>query len=154
MTGILGLDLCTREQTNNQDPKLISGILRLVFNYLGSSVVDFKTGLLWWDFLVVKDRENTAKYGFPFSDLTRQESEVREGVNKTLAELVAWSLRCAAEGRYPDRGFYGEEFPKNTYRSSRCGKPIADGHKLLAKRQFPFQFYFCTFRSMLLPNQF
>lgn len=57
--------------------------------------------------------------------------EVRNGVNQTLADLVAWSLHYAAMGLYPDRGFYNEEFEKNTYRAHLCGKPIAEDFKSL-----------------------
>lgn len=57
------------KRTNNENPQLISGILRLVFNP-ASSVVDLKTGLLWWDSLVVKDRKKHCKIRvsfFPFN---------------------------------------------------------------------------------------
>lgn len=55
--------------------------------------------------------------------------EVRRGVNKTLADLVAWSLHCSGQGIYPSRGFYGECFDKGSFRSSRCGQPIAQGYR-------------------------
>ena len=65
-------------------------------------------------------------------------------MNETLANVVAWSLRCAAEGKYPDRGFYNEEFSSNTYRSLKCGKTIAGQHKLLESSAL---FFF----SLLIP---
>jgi len=55
--------------------------------------------------------------------------EVRAGVNKTIAQLVSWSLSCFATGTYPDRGFYGEVFDKNSFRHGYIGKPIAGGYK-------------------------
>lgn len=58
-------------------------------------------------------------------------SQVRQGVNKTLADLVAWSLRYSGLGLYPERGFYGEDFEKGTYRAGMAGKPIANGFKHL-----------------------
>ncbi|CAK9066934.1 unnamed protein product [Durusdinium trenchii] len=60
----------------------------------------------------------------------RDPDQVREGVNKTIAEVTAWSLHYAALGRYPDRGFYGETFEKNSYRESLCGNRIAGNFKL------------------------
>ena len=56
-------------------------------------------------------------------------------MNETLANLVAWSLHYAAMGIYPDRGFYNEEFGKNTYRAHLRGKAIAEDFK-------PFDLYF------------
>ena len=57
--------------------------------------------------------------------------KVREGVNDTLARVVAWSLRCAGEGVYPSTGFYGEPFESNTFRHGHCGKQIANGYRFL-----------------------
>ena len=57
--------------------------------------------------------------------------EVREGVNKTIADVVAWSMQHAASGTYPSRGFYNEEFHDGTYRKCLSGKNIAGGFKLL-----------------------
>ena len=62
--------------------------------------------------------------------------KVRQGVNKTLADVVAWSLGWAAQGIYPSRGFYGERFDSNMYRSTLSGKQIAGGYKLLEKILF------------------
>jgi hypothetical protein len=44
-------------------------------------------------------------------------------------------------GRYPDVGFYGEQFEKNTYRDKLKGKTIAGNYKFLAyfgKVFFPY----------------
>ena len=58
---------------------------------------------------------------------------MKEGVNKVMAELIAWSLKCATVGKWPQVGFYGEMFEKNTTRQEEAGKPLAGGYKLLAK---------------------
>lgn len=34
----------------------------------------------------------------------------------------------------PARGFYGEEFPQNTYRAEMAGETLALGWKLLVKK--------------------
>lgn len=73
--------------------------------------------------------------------------KVRQGVNKTLADVVAWSLSWASRGIYPSRGFYGERFDSNMYRSSLSGKQIAGGYKLLEKKHF-----FICFLSGMEPN--
>lgn len=58
-------------------------------------------------------------------------------MNQLLADVVAWSLHCASQRIYPSRGFYGESFEANTYRSTLCGKQIAGGFKLLDRNIFP-----------------
>ena len=65
---------------------------------------------------------------------TTQQHEVRQEVNQVLADVVAWSLSCAGQGIYPARGFYGEPFEANTFRSTLCNKQIAGGFKLLEKK--------------------
>lgn len=62
--------------------------------------------------------------------------QVRASVNKEIAQLVAWSLRWAGLGRYPACGYYGEEFPNNSYRKSLRGRPIAGGYKSLDTQCF------------------
>ena len=61
----------------------------------------------------------------------RSHHKVREEVNKTLADLVAWSIHHASLGAYPRTGFYGEQFDKNSFRHGLSGRPIAGGFKLL-----------------------
>lgn len=62
---------------------------------------------------------------------------------------MAWSLKHAASGVYPNRGFYNEELADNTYRKSLCGKRIAGNHKLLDSKWFLFAWYpqKCLLRS-------
>ena len=72
-------------------------------------------------------------------------SQVRDGVNRTIAELVAWSLHHASVGRYPEVGFYGEQFEKNTYRDKLKGKTIAGNYKFLA--DFGKVFFFPHFHQ-------
>lgn len=64
--------------------------------------------------------------------------EVRRGVNKTIADVVAWSMDYAASGRYPTRGFYNEEFGDGTYRKSVGGNLVAAGHKFPEIQQEQF----------------
>ena len=63
--------------------------------------------------------------------VTPWHTKVREGINKTVAEVIAWSLHHAAAGQYPETGFYGEAFDNNTYRHHLRGKPIAGSFKSL-----------------------
>ena len=59
------------------------------------------------------------------------DDEVRSGVNRVLAKIVAWSLRCAAQGTFPAQGYYGETFSPHASRSKLVGKQIAGGFKHL-----------------------
>lgn len=68
---------------------------------------------------------------FSPSGLVKLQTKVRQSVNKTMADLVAWSLHYSALGVYPERGFYGEPFDKRSYRYALRGKPIAKGFKFL-----------------------
>lgn len=61
--------------------------------------------------------------------------KVREEVNQVIADVIAWSLRFAAVGVYPHRGFYGEVFEDNTFRKKLCGQQIAGGYRPLVMRQ-------------------
>ncbi|CAK8985934.1 Uncharacterized protein SCF082_LOCUS341, partial [Durusdinium trenchii] len=63
-----------------------------------------------------------------------QKPKVKEHVNKTIAELVAWSLAHAGSGVAPTRGFYGEKFLPNTWRFEMAGKTMAGGVRAI---------YFC-----------
>lgn len=62
----------------------------------------------------------------------RPAHEVWRGVNKTIAEVFTWSLECAAIGKGPLLGFYGEEFARGSSRSSLAGKPLAGGYRRFA----------------------
>ena len=57
--------------------------------------------------------------------------KVRTEVNKQIAEVVGWSLRWAAIGKYPERGFYDEPFENNSFRKLLSGKAIAGSYKPL-----------------------
>lgn len=64
---------------------------------------------------------------------TDRRSQVREGVNQVTAELVAWSLECAASGKYPTSGFRGRPFEKGTYRAALAGQPLAGEYRSLTQ---------------------
>ena len=49
-------------------------------------------------------------------------SEAQKSVNQTVAQLVAWSLKCSVAGIAPDVGMYGE--PLTGYRADMRGKPL------------------------------
>ena len=51
-------------------------------------------------------------------------------MNNAIADITAWSLRQAALGVGPRRGYYGEEFKKGSYRERLAGQTLANGHKL------------------------
>ena len=65
------------------------------------------------------------------SALAVAKSEVQDAVHKRVAELIAWSMTCAASGVWPSQGFEGEEFPQNTLRSKMRGSKLANGWKFL-----------------------
>ena len=50
---------------------------------------------------------------FSPSGLVKLQTKVRQSVNKTMADLVAWSLHYSALGVYPERGFYGDHSTKD-----------------------------------------
>ncbi|CAK9052682.1 Uncharacterized protein SCF082_LOCUS28789 [Durusdinium trenchii] len=49
-------------------------------------------------------------------------SRAQKSVNNTVARLVAWSLKCSAEGVAPDTGLYGE--PLTGFRAEMKGKSL------------------------------
>lgn len=57
--------------------------------------------------------------------------QVKRGVNKVVAEIVGWSLKHAARGVAPKKGFYREAFPPNTWRFGMAGKEMAGGARML-----------------------
>lgn len=59
-------------------------------------------------------------------------TQVRQDVNSVLAQLVAWSLRIAAQGVAPQQGFYQEEFDRSTYRFAMRGQQLSCGWKPLS----------------------
>jgi hypothetical protein len=52
-------------------------------------------------------------------------SQVAKAVNKTAADLAAWSISLAMKGIAPSRGFYGENL--SGHRLEMAGKPMAQG---------------------------
>eukprot|EP00913_Durusdinium_trenchii_P008521 g8002.t1 len=74
----------------------------------------------------------------PTKKKTKKESEskVRTGVNRVIADVMAWSMKIAANGVGPERGFSNEEFKESSYRHKLIGKePI---HHYLARSRKPF----------------
>lgn len=61
----------------------------------------------------------------PEKDMTHP--DVRQHVNDTVARLVSWSLKCAAEGVAPLLGFRDEEFDPKSYRAEMAGQQLAGG---------------------------
>ena len=61
-----------------------------------------------------------------------EKSKVRAAVNAHLAEVFAWSFRCAMEDCWPETGVYGEEFAKNTARHRNAGQKYKTPWRLLA----------------------
>lgn len=59
----------------------------------------------------------------------RASFKVKRRVNKVLADVVAWSLKCAAKGVAPTKGFYNETFPSNAWRAKLAGEPIGNGFR-------------------------
>lgn len=93
-----------------------------------------------WTFWRTKDICSTfwTHVGFGYTYL---ETQVREAVNKTVAELTAWSLKHAAAGTAPLVGFYGEPFQKGSFRASLAGKQLAGGFKFLVWQEKFSQFF-------------
>ena len=92
----------------------------------------------WWEkpFL-----PNPASNSFPRLD-THPSRKVRNAVHKKIAELTTWSLKVAAEGVWPHKGFRDEEFAQRTSRYKKRGKVIANGFKILAETKvFPISMF-------------
>jgi len=97
----------------------------IVFNFLWMALtIEFSMALQICFWRMFSRRLNFTRHWFLMSQF-----EVRKDVNKTIADVVAWSMDYAASGRYPTRGFYNEEFGDGTYRKSVGGRLIAAGHK-------------------------
>lgn len=50
-------------------------------------------------------------------------------MSKAVAEILAWSLEHSYSGKAPLVGFYGEAFPKNTWRHQMAGQTMASGFR-------------------------
>ena len=56
---------------------------------------------------------------------------MQKDVNREIAKFMAWSIGHCSTGLAPSRGFYGEEFAKNTSHARLAGKTLALGWKIL-----------------------
>jgi hypothetical protein len=87
-------------------------------------------------------------------------SNVRAEVNRTLAQLAAWSIGIATSGIAPTAGFKGEPFAKDSDRAKRAGAKLANGwksHVIYILIYFPLEVVFymfmvscCTLVALLL----
>lgn len=59
--------------------------------------------------------------------------KVRAAVHQRIAEITTWSLKVAAEGVWPHKGFLGEEFAHRTPRYKKRGRMLSNGFKNLAE---------------------
>ena len=60
-------------------------------------------------------------------------SEVRKQVERTVAQLAAWSISISSPGIAPSVGFAGEAFDRNSTRFQMRGKQLASGFKTLVR---------------------
>lgn len=58
-------------------------------------------------------------------------AQVQKDVNREIAKFMAWSIGHCSTGLAPSRGFYGEEFAKNSSHARSAGKTLALGWKIL-----------------------
>lgn len=56
-----------------------------------------------------------------------KDPDARVSAHRTICEVIAWSMQCAATGKYPERGFNGEAWAPGTTRACQAGQLIADG---------------------------
>ena len=56
--------------------------------------------------------------------------QVRDEVHKHIAELTAWSMDFAGQGKWPHNGFQGEAFSAGTTRFKQRGKDLANGWRI------------------------
>ena len=67
---------------------------------------------------------------FPIAVLPEREMlKTKAACNREIARLVAWSLQHAATGVAPVKGFYGEDFPRGSFRAQLAGSVLARGYK-------------------------
>lgn len=48
-------------------------------------------------------------------------------MHNQIAALVSWSMTCAAQGQWPNRGFHGEGFDPKSVRGQYAGQLLAKG---------------------------
>lgn len=64
-------------------------------------------------------------------------AQVAKHVNQTAAELGAWSIKWAMQGKAPDTGFTGEEL--KGFRLEMKGQPIGNSFRPIYKKMFKFK---------------
>lgn len=64
-------------------------------------------------------------------------AQVAKHVNQTAAELAAWSIKWAMQGKAPDTGFTGEEL--KGFRLEMKGQPIGNSFRPIYKKNVQIQ---------------
>ena len=64
-------------------------------------------------------------------------AQVAKHVNQTAAELGAWSIKWAMQGKAPDTGFTGEEL--KGFRLEMKGQPIGNSFRPIYKKMLKFK---------------
>ncbi|CAE7375107.1 nipblb [Symbiodinium sp. CCMP2592] len=64
-----------------------------------------------------------------FSSVFSSMLDVKDHVHTEIAKLMSWSFKILQEGRFPDRGYYGEELLEKSSRGKSRGLPLAGGWK-------------------------
>lgn len=80
--------------------------------------------------------------------------KVKKSVHRHVAELVSWSMKCAAAGKWPSVGFAGEAFNPKTIRAQNANKPLASGWRhggfnapCMTRSEYLSIYFTCPFRS-------
>lgn len=106
-----------------------SGMLPLILHVDGAEFYSNSEYLVWSMSSVLSD-SHVWDSKFPICILPHDSMgthATKKHVHETVANLVAWSLRHAASGIGPDRGFRNE--PLTGVRKQMAGKPLALGWK-------------------------
>ena len=61
---------------------------------------------------------------------TARKAQVRDEVHKRIAEVTAWSMDFAGQGKWPHNGFEGEAFSAGTTRFKQRGTELAKGWRI------------------------
>ena len=59
-------------------------------------------------------------------------SKVAAEVHRRVAELAAWSMKCALKGVFPAKGLNGEDFDPKSLRFKMKGQPLGVGWRLVS----------------------
>ena len=59
-------------------------------------------------------------------------SKVAAEVHRRVAELAAWSMKCALTGEFPVKGLNGEDFDPKSLRFKMKGQPLGVGWRLVS----------------------